>query len=250
MINYSQMTYQDVIDEVIFRLSKYRVAENFSTGEIEDALNRAIQSVFIKSLPYKDWAYKARIAIANGTWLTERYVKHERVLLSVSGNPPYQEARYASPQEYFTVTDWSNNQIWNTASVDNPVFTIYGNTIYCSPTIVPQSDPLTANSVSGFIECYLIPDKQSTNTAVIPIPFEYEEMVILETLLRIIDKVGDRALLWTIVGRISDIEQNSGVSFKQHKYTEKRELESFVSEDETPFNPPQPIQGELQKDLL
>ena len=113
------MTYQDVIDEVIFRLSKYRVAENFDTGTIEDCLNRAVQSVFIKTLPYKDWAYKARIAVQNGTWLTERFIKHERVLLSVSGNAPYQEARYASPQEYFTVTDWSNNQIWNTSSVDN-----------------------------------------------------------------------------------------------------------------------------------
>ena len=70
------------------------------------------------------------------------------------------------------------------------------------------------------------------------------------TLLRCIDKVGDRALLWTITGRISDIEQNSSVSFAQHKYTVKRELESFVSEEETPFSPPMPIQGELPKDLL
>ena len=250
MINYSQTTYQDVIDEVIFRLSKYRVAENFDTGTIENCLNRAVQSVYIKTLPYKDWAYKARINVINGTWLTERFVKHERVLLSVSGNAPYQEARYASPQEYFTVTDWSNNQIWNTSSVDNPVFTIYGNTIYCSPTLTPQVDPITSNSVSGFIECYLIPNKQLNNTAVLPIPFEYEELVVLETLLRLIDKVGDRALLWTISGRISDIEQNSSVSFGQHKYTEKRELESFVSDEETPFRPPSPVQGELPKELV
>jgi len=250
MIAYSQMTYQDMIDEIVFRLSHYRVAENFDTETIAVALNRAVQSVYVKTLPYKDWAYKATIAITNGTWLTERFVTHERALFSRTGQPPFTEGRFASPKEFFTVTDWSNNQIWNTSSFENPIYTIHGNIIYCSPTLTAQTDPLTSPAVSGILECYLVPAKQFNYAVNVPIPYEYDEFVIMESLFRLMAKVGDRAMLWSLAGRINDIEQNSMVSFKQHDYTGKRELETFVSEEELPFSPPSPIQGELNKQLV
>lgn len=56
MIAYNGLTYIDVIDKVIYRLNKHREVENISHSFLLDMVNRAVQAVYCKVLPYKDWA--------------------------------------------------------------------------------------------------------------------------------------------------------------------------------------------------
>lgn len=249
MINYQNRTYRDIHDEIILRLSDYMSTENIDTHSVMIAINRAIQTVYVRTLPFKDWAYKSIVQVSTGTWLTERFVKPERVLLSKTGAAPYKEARYASPTEFFTTTSWEHQATWNQASLDSPIFTIYGNTIYTAPCDF-QEDPIQDNSsVQGILEGYFVPDMNFVLDRAIPIPYEYEEIVVVEAMLRVLYKTGERSSIYTLFGLINKLEANNMESNKMATYTAKRELQTFVSEEETPFRPPMPLQGELPKQL-
>ena len=253
MITYNGLTYLDVIDKVIYRLNKHREVENISHSFLLDMVNRSVQAVYCKILPYKDWALRTQISISNGQWLSENLMGIERVMVSSTAAPQMKEARKATPQEFYTVTAQNGWQIWNRATTDRPIYCIYGNNIYIAPTITPvNGDPTdaTVTGMTGILDCYMAPNNNITFFNNIPIPAEFEEHLILEAMQRVLFKTSDKAQLYTIIGHLNNVEELSMNTYMQHKITAKQTLEDFVSQDETPFRPPSTVPGALPKRLI
>ena len=253
MINYTPLTYIDVIDKVIYRLNKHRVAENISHSFLLSTVHRAVQAVYCKILPYKDWALRTQISFVNGQWLTENLMGIERVLVASTASPQMKEARQASPDEFFTVTAQGGWQVWNRATTDRPIYCIYGNAIYIAPTVTPvNGDPTDPISIglTGIVDCYMAPNNNITFFNNIPIPPEFEEYLILESMQRVLFKTSDKAQLYSIIGHLNNIEEMSMNTYMQHKITARQTLESFVPDAETPFSPPRTVPGELQRRIV
>ena len=253
MIAYSPLTYIDVIDKVLYRLNRHREVENVSHTFLLNMVHRAVQAVYCKILPYKDWALRTQISISNGQWLTENLMGIERVMVSTTALPQMKEARRAAPQEFYTVTAQNGGQIWNRASIDRPVYCIYGNCIYIAPVINPVGgDPVdpTTTGMTGMLDCYMAPNNNITFFNNIPIPAEFEEYLILEAMQRVLFKTSDKAQLYSTIGYLNNVEEMSMNTYMQHKITAKQTLEDFVSQEESPFRPPSTVPGALPKRLV
>lgn len=253
MIAYSNPTYLDIMDEVLYRLGKHRTPENIDTETLLRIVSRSVQSLYCKLLPYKDWAMRTQINVQNGSWLSENLLSIERVLVSPNGQPPYREARKAEPREFYTVTASQGWQQWNRATLDRPIYTVYNNTIYFAPTITPANeDPTDSNNVGlvGIVDCYLVPTKELNMNNPIPLPGEFEELLILECMQRFLFKTSDKSQLYSIIGQINSVEEMTNNTYTRHKVTQKQTLDSFVSQFEQPFTPPTFVEGELPKRLV
>lgn len=265
MIGYSFMTLQQVYDDVIGRLDTHRIAENVDFSTIRRYVNRAIREIVALTLPYKDWAYVQTLDVQHRTILPQRFIKHVRVLLSADGQSPYNEARFVAPREFYTTTDWSRGNQLNRASLERPVFTIWAaqdvgdtgsrlrillspNTEYQTGT-APTGYQYYTDNVRGKMECYLAPADLVNGGESLPVPYEYEEIIILLTLMRVYAKTAQPELLQQIQGTLALQRQAILQRYSEKKRTEKRELDSFV-EPVIPLVSSPGQEGEASKDLL
>ncbi|KKN79174.1 hypothetical protein LCGC14_0341910 [marine sediment metagenome] len=258
MVSYSNITLGEVFHEVISAINKYRSGMNIDYTTITNFVNRAVIEVVTKTLPFKDWAYVSSVNVTNQMQLPVNYLKYQRVLLSEDGDYPYQEARYVDIREYYTLTNWLNGHSWNRSSEEKPVFTIWGTglrpTIFLAPNtdyqtgIQPSGHIYDTINVSGILEYHPSPDKVSLATDRLPIPYEFEDMVILSTIMRMYAKIGASQLLQNT--QMKFIEETSKISelFVEKRRTEKRELDSFV-EPVVPLVAASEEPGELKGEL-
>lgn len=261
MIAYSQMTYGQAYDEVIMRLSTFRIAENVSYLNVVYAINHSIKEAMSLTLPYKDWAYTTTIDVANRTILPRQYLGHIRALLSATGDAPYKEARYVDPKEWWSTTDWYASINWTRAYGNNPIFTIWavgGNlTFFCYPNRDFQTGtaPYTkryvqaGEEVSGLLEYYHSPDELTLETDVISMPYEFEELIIMGAVWRLASKMLEQAMVQMLHEQLNAEKDKIMALVKEKMRTENRELDSFV-EPVIPIIPPQIDKTEVPRRLI
>ncbi len=215
MIQYSSMTLQEAIDEVMNRAGQFRTATNLDWQTVRMFVNRARREVLNTTLPYKDWAYIEQVPILHGGikgqpgGVPEDYIRFVRVILrDPSGAGEYHEARYADPREFYTLANWRNRQSWNHATVDNPVFTLWGaiNSVppedglifYAAPNADHQTGTApegfsyyTGAPLEGFMDCYRGLRDLTLAAEVLSVPYEFENAVILGATLRCYHKLGE-----------------------------------------------------------
>lgn len=260
MVSYSNITLGEVFHEVMSAMNKYRSGMNFDFASIANYVNRAVIEVVMKTLPFKDWAYTSSFNVTNRTQLPTNYLSYQRVLLSEDGNAPYREARYVDIREYYSTTNWLNGHSWNRSMVSKPIFTIWGTGRPSRPTILlsPNTEYQTGIQPSGFIydtidvsgilEYHPAPDKVLKSTDVLPIPYEFEDMVILSTLMRVYAKVGASELLQNVQVKFTTESTKISEMFIERRRTAKRELDSFI-EPVVPLVAASEEQGELKGEL-
>jgi hypothetical protein len=269
MVAYSNMTLMQTYHRVMDLIQAYRTVENIDWYSLVNDMNRAIKETIMTTLPYKQWMNVSSINIAHLQVLPRNFIRPIRLITSANGGPPFIEARYVKPAEYFNLTDWQSSNPWNRCSLVNPLYTLFGQefqatlpngtptalTMYIAPNQTHYQSPVITNntpqvaSMSGILDCYLMPPDIRLSTDTLPIPYECENMVIMLTAIRVLSKIGDIQPLQSIYQKVLSERKVILAAFKEQIRTEKRELDSFV-EPITPLveAPPQP--GEYQMKLV
>lgn len=269
MIVYRFITLRQIADDVILRARPFINAENFDWDTLVLFINRAMQEVLTRTLPYKDWAYLDTIAVTHRMTLPREYIKFVRVLVSSAGRAPFLEARYVDAKEWYATTNWQRQQEWNKASIINPIFTLWGyvvnfavaaqNDAQVTIQIAPNTDFQTGTApagtnyyagpnYSGIMEFYRMPQLITADNALLPIPPEFEELMVLSTLVRLLAKVGS-------VDRLPELQkmillERSRITdrFMEKQRTADKELDSFVEPVPPIINMP-PQTGEVPANL-
>lgn len=264
MLQYSNLTAKDAYEEVMFRSGRHRNAINADYDTVLGYLNWGVIDSLSKTLPYKDWAYVGRLIVQNRTAMPLDYIGVIRVLLSDGGAPPYNEARYVAPKEYNQLSNWRHAHAWNKGYVTSPIYTIWSDRVVALTQLSPLSIYLYPNTedvigtpptnlfyptvnVTGTMEYYQAPPPVVTDMDVLPIPYEFEDLVIWTALFRLLSSVAD-ANIEQLYLRIMEESTKLIERFQEKKRTEKRELDSF-QEPVIPEVPPQPEQGEAAQNL-
>lgn len=266
MTRYSFITLGDIYHDVILRLGNHRNAENISQDLVVMYINRAIREVMSITMPFYEWGYKSSMYVSNKTILPTTYLDYIRVLCSASGAPPYNEARYIDPKEWFTITNWQRAQAWNQGSFIRPVFTIYGldvdnldadtrlaiylypNTDNISISGPPPGYRYPNQNMEGILEYYRAPDYISDMDEIIQIPYATEDLLINYSLSRVYAKLTDPEKMQEVMLEITKWKASIQKLYQEKREKEKRNLESFV-EIEPPLAPAPPEEGELPKQL-
>jgi hypothetical protein len=261
------MTLGDVYNEALIRLGHQRDSYNIDWGSIVKFVNNAVREVVAKTLPYKDYAYISTMQATDRTLLPPEYLSFVRLLSSTTGLPPFIEARYVAPKEYFSLSNWMQTQIWNQGSPNRPIFTIFGgirNVLTLTPQLwlymfpntnehnpastAPQGYTYTTSNVQGWLEFYRMPDEVVLDADVIRVPYEFEDLVVLSTLSRIFAKTQRTDMLMDNQKKVIEESQRIGQLFMAKQKTEKRQLDNFA-EPVVPFVDVPPQEGELSKSL-
>lgn len=264
MLQYSNLTAKDAYEEVMFRAGRHRNAINVDYDTVLEYLNWGVIDALSKTLPYKDWAYVGRVLIQHRDSLPLDYIGAIRVLVSEGGLPPYNEARYVAPKEYNQLSNWRHSHAWNKGHITSPIYTIWADRVVTLTQVSPLSIYLYPNTedvagtpptnlfyptvtVSGVLEYYQAPPKVAVDADVLPIPYEFEDLVIWNALMRVLSSVAD-ANIEQLYLKIMEESTKLIERFKEKRRTEKRELDSF-QEPVIPEIPPQPEEGETAQNL-
>ena len=249
MIPYSRMTAMQVFEEVLLRLGSIRNGANFDWGTFLHALNHTIDEVLMYTLPLKDWAYTSTIQVTDNMVLSPMFIEPIRVLLSAGGTPPYTEARRVDVREWSTIVNWQQNKhAWNQSNSIRPVYMIWGNVLYLHPTTM-WGEPITVAQFAGMMDCYMYLPRITTGNQVVRIPYDFEELVIMNVMARLLFKLDDTQAMPELNAAIQSERQKLIALYMQRRQAEARVLESFV-EPKLPLVPPQDTPGELPNRLV
>lgn len=229
MISYTTIRLADAVFEIQSRVRHYRNSFNYDWGSVVTALNGAIAEVTSLALPYSPTAYKQRLEVTSGQRLGASFIKHERLYV-YDEDAVLREARYADPKELFKVTDFDMSTIWNEVSLDNPIYTIFGNIIYFSNMPIQSFDIVKDSSSIGIFEGYYFPNPVSLDGDRIVCPTEFIELIYLHTLTRLYNK-GENINYISVLYREIELLSNSLIE-RNRKANEiaDQQLESFVTE--------------------
>ena len=247
MIAYSNMTLRQAYEEVVLRAGQHRTGINFDWDSIVMFVNRAIREVMLTTLPYKDWAYSTKLAVADATILPQRFLKKIRVLLSAAGTAPYDEAREMSVREFWTISDLSGRQhAWNRSVPDMPTYMLWAE--QDANGISRLRIEVAPAGHSGIMECYVCPADLTADTDIVSIPYEFEDMVVLLAMSRLFAKTDDKQFVMTLHGQIVQERQRLLALFEEKRMTEKREMDNFL-EPAIPVVQPEKTPGEANTDI-
>ena len=240
MVNYSTMTLQQAYDRVILKTGKHRSGFNLGWSDIVMFINRAIKEITTLTLPYKDWGYNYAIAVTNGMMLPYDFVNPIRVILSATGRPPFYEARQADIREFYRVNNWHGKNAWAADLNRNPIYTIWGDAntqnprIYLAPNnayetgLCPNGFYYNGYTVSGYCEYNSQPLLLTLAADLIPIPYEYEDMVILSALTRVFAKTGEMELLNAMHKKLNEEKSRVVGLFKEKNRTSYKETIEYI----------------------
>ena len=251
MIPYSHMTLDDLYHNVIIRAGILRGVENISYEMVRRMAIRAVQEAVATTIPYKEWAYikYTTDGLSNGGALPiedfTQAIKVVEIDIDLDEDPIVErigvEYRRVSPKEYFTLTNSTNSHSWNKSVNSSPIYTIWGQggalRIYFEP------------SIDRICRVYYpsIPHTISRDGShLIPIPYEYEELVILLTLTRLYVKIGELDMLEKLYTRINQERKRIYTTVAVKKEISKRALDDFTKEV-VPFVSLQPLPGQVKE---
>jgi len=230
MIPYSNITLNDVIDEVFLRLGQTRTGINIDWSSTRRMVNRSIKEVVSITSPYKSWAYLDRIVVSNGSALSVNLIVPIRLLVSETGSPPYMEARKIDVREQYTVTDSNRSHSWNRDLNFSPVYYLWGDTSLTPTNFVIYIFP---SNFQGILEASVVPPDLVAGTSIIPVPYEFVELVILGTLARVYHRFKIEDMVITTFRKIAEKRDEI-----LGKYIEERKVEELEQEVVAPAPSP------------
>lgn len=247
MIAYNKYTLQQLIDEVIIRLGGHRSAENVDWLTLATYINQGLEETMMAVMPLKEWAFTTSIEVQHLDVLDVNFIAPIRVLVSKTGQPPYQEARRIDVKEWFTIQNTEQRQQWNQSTYENPTYMVWGRVLYLHPSTT--WDPTIPTTISGIMDCYTIPPRVYTPNGTLLMPYEYEELIILLAVERVLSRTMDNELLGELTQAIQRERNNVIEQYMKRQHAQKRTLESFV-EPVAPLVQPKPEAGELPNKLV
>jgi hypothetical protein len=196
---------------------------------------------------------------SDGRILPANFLRPKRVILRPVGaeeGDTYTEARPVDVKEFFGLSDWYRANTHDKATLLNPIYTIWGQQgttlfpvanslpvqsvprFYCAPytnavftdqtgTAPTGFSYYTGGELEGFMDAYLAPQDVSAYSDILPIPFEFEELVITLTILRVLVKMEETNLLFYKQKSAEELAKAKR-RYLEYKQTDRIQLESFV----------------------
>lgn len=176
----------------------------------------------------------------------------------------YTEARQVDAKEFFTLSDWYKGHSWNAAKFKSPIYCLWGSRAASSPEAVQTSarlyvapfsstvfsnmpdftqapfttppmdryvrstDEIVSNDRPGLLDCILAPARLTSETQLVPVPYEFENLVILYALARALAKVNAKSQMVETVAKATEETARVAQMYAQKRATQKLDLESFV----------------------
>lgn len=273
------MTLGQMVDLALGEIAQYRTAINIDWTTTALFVNRAIQEVFTKTLPFADWKYvttlrvnsnpfrlpDGRVNFANASSALRYYDKIRLIcpimedLETVSGTV---EARYCDPKEFFYLSDWRSKAAYNKATYQNPIYTIWGDIprdinnnpvpnaispqstlwLYIAPysnvlfNNLPNVPPDYIKSVNrvemlpAVFDCYCMPGEVYQPNDLLPIPYEFEGLIKLQTVSRLLSKFELNDKLVDLEKIIKEQQNSIFDAFIKKEAMKERVVESFVDQ--------------------
>jgi len=262
---------QHLYHEFLFRIEKHKTPENISFETVLMYINSAIKELYTMLLPYKEFAYHTSLVISHNNIVPRNFYKPIRLICDsmniATGVAPnikqgLIEAKYVSPYEYYTFTNWHNKHSFNSATTVTPYYTIWnfgeypinnGNALVPADMrikIAPNADlrrPGLNLDISGVLEFYALPPDLIVPSDTMDLPIFYEEFVLNIAISRYMIKV----LNLQVEDNHKTIKQLKADMLRKLQivdYNLKRELDNFF-EPTLPFRMVAPLPGELPKQL-
>jgi hypothetical protein len=272
MIAATAYTLQQAVDQLMLLLGQHRTAVNMDWGTAALMVNRGWKHVAVRLLPLQEWMWIERLEVTWGTPMPPNFIRPRRALLSLTGEPPYTEARYVDVREFWTLSDWYRGQVWNAATLFSPIYTIMGErvtngppplaiqpTFYCAPYNLdaPNNPPsgfelpiprdAGVDVLSGILEYYAMPDDLTDPQALLPLPLEYQNYAIYVALMYAVLKYNPAALSG-IGAIVANVENELKETLLRMRKEKREQLGSFVEvlAALTPAQQPQPAEPEPQ----
>jgi len=228
MIQYIGTTLNQLYDEVFIRLGDNRKAEAMDWTTTVKLINQAIGEVVDAVLPYKRNSFVETLVVQDDFEIPSRFIHTERLMCQIVEGHDYVEARYVDIKEWFSLV----NQEWNAGYLMQPIYTFWSRTDDIAlPTfrqhrffikIFPTYD--------GVLEFFSVPSV-SLPTDLIPIPYEYMELVIALTLERIYMRIDEPQLLQVLHKEILEVRKDNMTKYIEQKQVEKKEFENYIEPD-------------------
>ena len=169
------------------------------------------------------------------------------------------EARYCDPKEFFYLSDWRNKSALNKATYNNPIYTIWGdiprdmnnmpvpnavspqstlwlyiapynNVLFNNLPNVPPSYIKSVNNVNALpavFDCYCMPGEVTRPTDFLPIPYEFEGLIKLYTVSRLLSKFELNDKLVDLEKIIKQQQNDVFDTFMKKESMKERVVESF-----------------------
>jgi hypothetical protein len=265
VLQYSNLTAVEAYDEILMRLGRFRNAISVDYDTVLNYLNWAVITTLSKSLPYKEWAYVGAMNVQHRTNMPLDYIGFIRVLVSDTGLPPFREARYVAPKEYNQLVNWRQGHSWNQGFNHAPIFTMWADNVVTLTTpsifsiyLYPNTEDVVGvqpsnlfypiANVTGLLEYYQAPAFMANDTDRVPIPYEFEDIVIMTVVMRMLGNLGDvdvSKMYMDITEETARVVQR----YEEKKKADKRQLDAF-QEPVIPLYPPQPQEGEIPQEMV
>lgn len=221
-IQHAPLTVREAIDKVLLLAEQLRTAVNLDRGTVLLLLSQARRAVMLKTLAFKRWAYIKTVDVVHkgvqgqAGGVPRHFIRPISVRLRPQGSgAEYREARLLDIREMYTVSTWFRPQTFNAATLENPVYWLWGprDTVPQSSGLVFYAAPhdewqsgadsypdwpyYTGAALEGKMKCYVGPDDLVLETQLLGVPGEYERFLILEAMKLVlwrqneVEKFGD-----------------------------------------------------------
>lgn len=261
MIQYTGKTVQDLYEEINTQIRLFRLGNNYDYGTFLLYLNRAIKEIYTVFMPYEDWNTTDTINISNNSVIPRNFSKMVKVMVSEDGVNDLREAVYVAPVEYTNLTDWYFKQKWNGGNKANPVYTLWATANATSGAsefkikLFPNTENISGTPPTGYFyptvnvigeATFLsLPAELTGLYDTIPVPYLYQDLLLLLVFLKICNKLADADVFTSIYQEM--IKERSNVLIKRNDLVkvQKRKLDDFL-EPVIPHVPKKPQPNELE----
>lgn len=243
MIGYNDITLKELIDEVIMRIGRYNIYINLSEQEIIYYINKAVRFTIIKCLPFKLNAFTNRIIVQHRTPIPRNYVRYIRCLLGENVETILREARYADIREFHQTTYWRNKSAFHGAWNYQPIFSIWNNggslIFLCYPNTQyengtpPEGFYYADYDAEGYLYYHYLPDIDYNNyNDILPIPPEFQEYLIQDSVFRVISKKIPEQQSIELYKNLVNERQKLYNIYNELKMSKHKELDKYIFEYE------------------
>jgi hypothetical protein len=222
MIQYQGTTLKQLYDEVLIRLRTDRKAEAMDWTTTVKLINQAIGEVVDNVMPYKRISFLETLSVADLSVIPSRFITKNRLMCMIDEGD-WIEARYVDIKEWFSLI----NQEWNAGMLMQPIYTFWSITSV-TPRLHTLYIKIFPTTYTGILEYYAIPTVINLPTDIVPIPYEYMELVIALTLERIYMRIDEPALLQELHKEILGIRKEMLTQYVESKKVLEKEFEMYI----------------------
>jgi hypothetical protein len=219
-MKYVGTTLKDVFDEVVMRLNQNRKAEALDWTTTVKMINQSIGEVVDAILPYKRESFVEPLAVQDGNTIPSRFIRRQRLLCKIA-DKDYIEARPVDIEEFFSLI---NNE-YDAAYLMQPIYTFW------SKVVVNRIHNFYIKIYPNYesvLEFFAVPAVISLPTDIVPIPYEFMDILIALTLERIYLRIGEPALIKNLHEEVLKMRKSVLETYLNSKAILKREFEVYV----------------------